>query len=55
MKSAKSLKLNYFWVTQTGQIYRELETVTLDFGKRFMQMYLDWSENCIHLLESMEE
>lgn len=28
--------------------------MTLDFGKRYMQMYLDWSESCIHLLENME-
>ena len=29
--------------------------MTLDFGKRYMQMYLDWTESCIHLVESMEE
>lgn len=28
--------------------------MTADFG-RYMQMYLDWTENCIHLLEGMEE
>lgn len=29
--------------------------MTLDFGKRYMQMYLDWTESCIHLLEKMEK
>lgn len=29
--------------------------MTADFGKRYMQMYLVWTESCIHLLESMEE
>lgn len=28
--------------------------MTADFGKRYMQMYLDWSESCIHILENME-
>nr|WP_297172370.1 PadR family transcriptional regulator [uncultured Agathobaculum sp.] len=29
--------------------------MTSDFGKRYMQMHLDWTERCIYLLESMEE
>lgn len=29
--------------------------MTADFGKRYMQMYIDWTENCLKLLESMEE
>lgn len=29
--------------------------MTSDFGRRYMQMYLDWSESCIQILESMEE
>ena len=29
--------------------------MTADFGKRYMQMYVDWSESCIHLLENMQE
>lgn len=29
--------------------------MTADFGKRYAQMYLEWIENCIHLLENMEE
>lgn len=29
--------------------------MTSDFGKRYMQMCLDWAEHCIHLLESGEE
>lgn len=29
--------------------------MTADFGKRFTQMYLEWTEHCIHLLEGMEE
>ena len=29
--------------------------MTADFGKRYVQMYLEWIENCIHLLENMEE
>ncbi len=29
--------------------------MTADFGKRYAQMYLDWTEHCIHLLENMEE
>ena len=29
--------------------------MTADFGKRYMQMYIDWTENCLTLLESMEE
>ena len=29
--------------------------MTADFGKRYMQMYLDWTESCIHILENMEE
>ena len=29
--------------------------MTSDFGKRYMQMYLDWTESCIQLLEGMEE
>ncbi len=29
--------------------------MTFDFGKRYMQMYLEWTEHCIHLLENMEE
>ena len=28
--------------------------MTADFGKRYMQMYLDWSESCIQILENME-
>ena len=29
--------------------------MTADFGKRYTQMYLEWIEHCIHLLENMEE
>jgi len=29
--------------------------MTVDFGKRYTQMYLEWIENCIHLLEDREE
>ena len=29
--------------------------MTLDFGRRYMQMYLDWAGSCIDLLESTEE
>lgn len=29
--------------------------MTADFGKRYTQMYLDWMEHCIYLLENMEE
>lgn len=29
--------------------------MTLDFGRRYMQMYLDWTKSCIDLLESMED
>lgn len=29
--------------------------MTADFGKRYTQMYLEWFEHCIHLLENMEE
>ncbi|MDO5134827.1 MAG: PadR family transcriptional regulator [Eubacteriales bacterium] len=29
--------------------------MTADFGKRYTQMYLQWIEDCIHILESMEE
>lgn len=29
--------------------------MTADFEKRYMQMYLDWTESCIHLLKSAEE
>lgn len=28
--------------------------MTADFGKRYAQMYLEWIEHCIHLLETME-
>ena len=29
--------------------------MTLDFGRRYMQMYLDWTKSCIKLSEHMEE
>lgn len=29
--------------------------MTSDFGKKYAQLYIDWTERCIHLLESMEE
>lgn len=29
--------------------------MTADFGKRYTQMYLEWIESCIHILENMEE
>lgn len=29
--------------------------MTADFGKRYVQMYLDWLEHCIRLLENGEE
>lgn len=29
--------------------------MTSDFGRRYMQMYLDWTESCIQLMESTEE
>lgn len=29
--------------------------MTSDFGKRYMEMYLDWTKSCIELLENMEE
>lgn len=29
--------------------------MTADFGKRYAQMYLDWTEHCIALLEEKEE
>ena len=29
--------------------------MTADFGKRYVQMYLEWIEHCIRLLENMEE
>lgn len=29
--------------------------MTADFGKRYMQMYLDWTEDCIQLLENLEK
>lgn len=29
--------------------------MTADFGKRFAQMYFEWTEHCIHLLENEEE
>lgn len=29
--------------------------MTLDFGRRYMQLYLDWAESCKALLESWEE
>lgn len=28
--------------------------MTADFGKRYMQMYLDWLQSCIRILEKME-
>ena len=28
--------------------------MTADFGKRYAQMYLEWIEHCIHLLENVE-
>lgn len=28
--------------------------MTADFGKRYMQMYVDWSESCIQILENMQ-
>ena len=29
--------------------------MTLDFGKRSMQMYLDWVDECIKKLETIKE
>ena len=29
--------------------------MTADFGKRYTQMYMEWIEHCIRLLENMEE
>ena len=29
--------------------------MTTDYGKRYMQMYIDWSESCIRILENIEE
>lgn len=29
--------------------------MTADFGQRYGQMYLQWLDNCIHLLEMKEE
>lgn len=29
--------------------------MTLDFGRRYMQMYLDWTKSCMELLQNTEE
>ncbi len=29
--------------------------MTSDFGKRYAQLYIDWSRNCLNLLSKLEE
>lgn len=29
--------------------------MTSDFGKRYMEMYIDWTEHCIQLLDNLEK
>ena len=29
--------------------------MTLDFGERYMRMFIDWTESCVHLLENSED
>ena len=45
-------------------LYREITTdkksalfwqMTLDFGERYMKMFIDWTESCVHLLENSED